>query len=1340
MSPQNSLPNPSTLRWAPLRLGLKNLYKYDDEELQFSGGRLLLRGNNGTGKTRILALTLPFLFDGEVRPARVEPDADPSRRIEWHLLMDRHHERIGYTWIEFGRLDGDQPRFVTLGCGMRALAGHQGLRDRWFFVTMSRIGQELALSDAVGAPLSHEKLNQALEGRGTVYETAIEYRRAVDSALFGLGERRYAALIDLLLELRRPQLSRKLDEKILSDALSQALTSLDESTINDLAEAYASLEQDRRQLQLVQASVAAIESFNASHRKHVAAHAKRIADDVRQTHHRYDAAQTAVREAEKAKAQATADLEHIQKAVEEADQRREEALAAERALRKSPEMKTAGRLAELRESASNAKARRDADARSEQDCAKDLEAAASHAAQARKQSEAAQKTLASAKTAVDGHCSQFAIPSRAEEPTPAAVNRLKEGLASLRTAASELRRLSAQVRVEMQRHEIEQARVKAAEDQRDDALRASGDATERAKAASRQYLADVVAYLKSVVECQLDQDAVSTALASWIETPEGESPLRAVLAEAVAVRESELLAQRAANRHADGLLSEQVGTLKTEASKLESGSDPLPTAPPYRQEATRKGRPGAPFWRVIDFKKGLTTDSRAGYEAALQASGLLDAWLHPDGNLTLTPDGDTYLSVHEGHAGDAGLDTVMTVSIDSTDAAAAHLSTDVVAKALRSIGCRAGAGTCWVSSEGHWQNGPTRGAWAKNVAEFIGSGARAAARKRRLAEIAVEVANLEGRRRKLKEEGSTIDAAIETLRSEQRRAPTERHLLSTWALSRSEAARYAKAQESVSTTQQTVAASHGILIKATSSRDDFASDAKLSSWIEREGDLSEALATFSSAVDGLRYAADAFERNAAQCSQAEKLKSAAGSRLADAKERHRVSSLDAAKIVAELKELDSSQGAAVKTVLKRLDELAIQVNSAQQIIEAERNKEKATFEALGEAKAAEKTAREQLEESTSARVQAIRILREVAAGGLLAVLRLAPEAPSSSSPDTVVLEFARALAREVKDVPSDEKDIDQLHDEATSSFQTLQQALSSADMAPTAETHHGILHIRVPFQGQQRGAVEVEALLREDVAQRHQLLSAQERKVIENFLLDEAAAHLHNLLYEADRWVAKVNRELESRPMSTGMALRFRWTISSDAPKGATDARERLLRPSHLWSAEDRQGLADFLQKQIEVSKERASTMALTWQEQLSEALDYRRWHRFTIERTTTPGKWVPLTKKTHGTSSGGEKAVALTMPQFAAAAAHYQAAPTAPRLILLDEAFVGIDNDMRRECMGLLAAFDLDVVMTSEREWGCYDTVPSLSIYQLAAAGDCVAATRYVWDGKRRIRESQPV
>ena len=118
---------------------------------------------------------------------------------------------------------------------------------------------------------------------------------------------------------------------------------------------------------------------------------------------------------------------------------------------------------------------------------------------------------------------------------------------------------------------------------------------------------------------------------------------------------------------------------------------------------------------------------------------------------------------------------------------------------------------------------------------------------------------------------------------------------------------------------------------------------------------------------------------------------------------------------------------------------------------------------------------------------------------------------------------------------------------------------------------------------------------------------------------------------------------------------------------------------------------------------------------------------------------WKRLTKRTHGTGSGGEKAVALTIPQFAAAAAHYSSArEDAPRLILLDEAFVGIDPDMRGKCMELIDVFDLDFMLTSESEWRCYASLPGVAIYHLSTSSgiDAVFVTRWVWNGNQKVRQ----
>ena len=243
-----TLPHPVRERWQPLRSGFVNLYRYDREEFHYENGRLLLRGNNGTGKSRVLALQLPFLLDCDVSPLRLEPDADPSKRIEWNLLMDRYPDRTGYTWIEFGRCDETgAEHYLTLGCGLSALQGQSGVRQ-WFFITTQRIGRQLELATRSNQVLGKDRLREKIGSAGQVFDSPGAYRRAVNEALFKLDDYRYASLVNLLIQLRRPQLTRRLEEQELSRALSEALPPVSPAVIATLADAFSNLESDRAQL------------------------------------------------------------------------------------------------------------------------------------------------------------------------------------------------------------------------------------------------------------------------------------------------------------------------------------------------------------------------------------------------------------------------------------------------------------------------------------------------------------------------------------------------------------------------------------------------------------------------------------------------------------------------------------------------------------------------------------------------------------------------------------------------------------------------------------------------------------------------------------------------------------------------------------------------------------------------------------------------------------------------------------------------------------------------------------------------------------------------------------
>ena len=106
---------------------------------------------------------------------------------------------------------------------------------------------------------------------------------------------------------------------------------------------------------------------------------------------------------------------------------------------------------------------------------------------------------------------------------------------------------------------------------------------------------------------------------------------------------------------------------------------------------------------------------------------------------------------------------------------------------------------------------------------------------------------------------------------------------------------------------------------------------------------------------------------------------------------------------------------------------------------------------------------------------------------------------------------------------------------------------------------------------------------------------------------------------------------------------------------------------------------------------------------------------------------------------SQGEQRVVSYLVLFATAASHFTsiaaAAPVAPRLILLDDAFAKVDEPTHERLLGLLVDLDLDFIITSERLWGCFATVPRLHIYECLRDPHVrgVAAIHFTWDGHRK-------
>jgi uncharacterized protein (TIGR02680 family) len=1350
------LPLPGRERWQPLRAGLVDLFLYDDEEFRFRDGRLLLRGNNGTGKSKVLALTLPFLLDGEVASHRVEPDADPAKRMEWNLLLGgRYQERLGYTWLELGRLtDGGAPTYLTLGCGLKAVAG-RGIAGRWFFVTDQRVGADLGLASPAGTALVRERLIEALGDHGRVYDQAEAYRRAVDERLFHLGSDRYEVLVNLLIQLRQPQLSKRPDAARLSHALSQALAPVDQAVLADVAESFHDLEQQRDELRGLQETRRHVERFLGRYRHYARIAARRQAGELRTAQAAYESANrqlVAVRE-ELADARAAAATAAARQ--EENDRGLAAARAAAQELAGNPEIQRLDRTEELarlaREGAERAgRLHHQAERRREQRAA-DRERLAAAASSTRTAVlaavEAAAAAAATAGTARDHEAliAPLGLPDGGGDP----VAGVDEGaLGHARTAAETAARRREEA-VAHARDLAEQAASAAgrlaAERRRLDELAAERDqaaerrqASEEAVAAAGRALVDAWRrHGAELTELRLpDPDETLTDLEGWTGTLDGENPALAILTAAGAPARNRLAGARALALAELEAAEKALADLVEQRERLQRGEHDPPPVPYPRPADGRAARAGAPLWQAVDFHEGVGEADRAGLEAALEAAGLLDAWVTPDGRL-LDP-GTHDVVVTAGAAVTPNLGAALRPAVDRDDAQAAQLADATVAAVLAGIGLgRSGAGT-WVEQTGRWRLGVAEGAWAKPAASFVGRGAREAARRRRLAEVTQAIAATEAAGEAARQACDAVEARQRTLEAELADVPDEQPLRDAHAAASAATAELRQRVERAAAHE--VAAGAAATAAATTQQDldRAAADLALPTTLDALQAVRDAVGAYRAAVAGLwpeaRGHADRLRGLAAAETEL---------RQAETEERQRAEEAATTEREAHAAErrcdtLREGIGATVAELRARLE--AAKAEAAHLERESRRlgNERLALAGRVGDGEGQERQLLARLADDSGRRILAATGFQRFAGTGLLATALSELDLPDPATPwaPDPAVRLARRVEQALVEVDADDPAWERVQQELAHRFRELAEALTRYGHEATADLAEDRFVVAVVFQSQRRTPDQLVGLLGDEIDHRERVLSAKERELLEEHLVNEVASHLQELIADAEHQVQQMNDELDERPTSTGMRLRFRWEPLPDGPPGLAEARRRLLRQaSDAWSAEDRAAVSAFLQERI--TAERVGDESATWLEHLTAALDYRSWHRFTIERWQD-GRWHSAA----GPASSGERVLTVTLPLFAAASAHYRSAhPAAPRLVLLDEAFAGVDDDARAKCMGLLATFDLDFVMTSEREWGCYPGVPGLAIHQLSRREgiEAVHVSRWEWDGRARTRVEPP-
>ncbi|HEX9315329.1 MAG TPA: SbcC/MukB-like Walker B domain-containing protein, partial [Actinomycetota bacterium] len=309
-------------------------------------------------------------------------------------------------------------------------------------------------------------------------------------------------------------------------------------------------------------------------------------------------------------------------------------------------------------------------------------------------------------------------------------------------------------------------------------------------------------------------------------------------------------------------------------------------------------------------------------------------------------------------------------------------------------------------------------------------------------------------------------------------------------------------------------------------------------------------------------------------------------------------------------------------------------------------------------------------------------------------------------------------------------------------YHTAGQTLRGRVDLSLEQAETGFWLLRAATEGIRSRVSQLVRRMTDQLAVAAEELTEEERRLFDETLTGSLRAAVAERIRQANALIDGINRALASvRTDAAGVAVRLRWDVDPDQPHASRSVRALLLKDAAGYTDSERAALYEFFRGRLDQVRAELEGSS-GWEERLREVLDYRRWHRFSLEVAHRDWEgFQPATTARLQRLSTGERSIALHLPMLASITAHYDGSRVAgmvgcPRLILLDELFAGVDQSNRGQLFRLFVDWDLDAIFTSDHEWCAYSTLDGIAIHQLHGGGNdgSTVSSRFVWNGRRRI------
>nr|WP_234945969.1 TIGR02680 family protein [Caldanaerobius fijiensis] len=1384
-------------RWVINRIGLINFWYYDDEVFEFAGGRLLLRGANGSGKSVTMQSFIPLVLDGNKSPERLDPFGSRARRLEDYLLGEEEvngiDERTGYLYMEFKKESTDN--YITIGIGLKAHR-HQNM-DFWGFIVLDgrRVSKDLFLykleigegGNRVKVPLTKKELKSVIGDGGKVVESQKEYMEIVNKYIFGFESLDdYDELIKLLIQIRSPKLSKDFKPTVIYEILKASLPSLSDDDLRPLSETIENMDQIQMRLEELRKDMAAIKKLKNEYDNYNKFILYDKAKGLLESYSELSSIQKNYDKLAKDMDEYKVRIDHIGTEISSLEGEREALQSKEEQLRNNDVFKTQKELVEEQNRYSQyqkEKSSKEESLRQKQekymDIRKKIEKTRYDMYTIEKEINDILEEMSYISMDIDFIEHQFSQDELKKNygkeydfgfwrsQSKKHKEKIKRALEALKEELDANKRYDEALR--------EEERLRRQKEDREKDL----DKYERLFDEEKtKYVEKVYKWSENNTELKLSHEQLEHIGRQVLVYGErtGFNDIIACVRKPYDEYRSDLQREVLVLENSRNLKQEELNALKQELDEWNNKKDPEPERDPYiennRKRLEEAKIPFVPLYRCIEFKEDIDEETRGNIESAMEDMGLLDALVVPAQYIDKALEMDQDMADRYIIPGTFNMQLNVFQYFDVVDPGQG-ISVEDVSDALSNILIYPSENSTYIDQDGTYGIGVIRGKSRGNVkSRYIGYESR----KRYREEM---IKNLKQKIQLVNEEIVSYDESINILKSrlelldeEFSRFPSKDDLDVAYDYLKTAIAELKFAEQKLNQQSLDVKKCFEILQQKKAASREATKSIKLHADVESFQTAYNEMEEYEIKLKELEIN---YNRYVSCVTNREILDQQKEDLEYDIDSLNYEIGMLSDKIQNSQKKIEALEESIERLGLKEIQqELDFCLKRLAKIPEEIKNlsMEKAKLE---ERLAYSQKELQHLYDDIIVKQKIYNIMEK----GFKKELNLGFIDPNK-------LEIKEIIPKEYSDadvrrIPYEDRDIENIlkfcrkvvsnykpiFDRSGSDKEKMTSRLQNAfyeslseladyglamgyifdDMPEDDEQRNDAIYDEIKYKlrryqivanlsGKMVSLYVLYQSIQDDININENLLRETDRHLFEEIIMHNVGRKIRGKIFKAEEWVKKMNRLMSERDTSSGLKFSLEWKPVAADNEQEMDTKELvdiLKSDVDMLKPEVFNKVVNHFRSKVNTARKIQEGGAETFHKVIKEVLDYRDWFEFVLYYKKEGENRKVLTNNAFDRLSGGEKAMAMYIPLFSAVYSRYESASKeAPRIVSLDEAFAGVDDNNIRDMFKLMEDLGFNFIINSQVLWGDYDTVPELSICELIRPknADYVTVIRYIWDG----------